>query len=101
MEIMIPPPSIDLTIFNSVLEQKISLSSATLLLKATRDRLLSRLMSGKIDVEKLDIQFPASMREDAGASTGSATATDFTAKKTSSVTEPVGEPVEPVEAPAK
>jgi type I restriction enzyme S subunit len=32
-------------------------------LNATRDRLLSRLMSGKIDVEKLDIQFPKSMVE--------------------------------------
>ena len=31
------------------------------LLKSTRDRLLSRLMSGKIDVEKLDIAFPKSM----------------------------------------
>lgn len=32
-------------------------------LKESRDRLLSRLMSGKIDVENLDIQFPASMKE--------------------------------------
>ncbi len=31
-------------------------------LRISRDRLLSRLMSGKIDVENLDIQFPASMR---------------------------------------
>jgi type I restriction enzyme, S subunit len=30
----------------------------------SRDRLLSRLMSGKIDVENLDIHFPASMREE-------------------------------------
>jgi len=33
-------------------------------LKLTRDRLLSRLMSGKIDVEDLDILFPTSMQED-------------------------------------
>lgn len=34
-------------------------------LKASRDRLLSRLLSGKIDVENLDIQFPTSMKEEA------------------------------------
>lgn len=31
---------------------------------ASRDRLLSRLMSGKIDVENMDIEFPASMKEE-------------------------------------
>jgi type I restriction enzyme, S subunit len=36
-------------------------------LSISRDRLLSRLMSGKIDVEKLDIHFPASMQEEAMA----------------------------------
>jgi type I restriction enzyme S subunit len=36
-------------------------------LTTSRDRLLSRLMSGKIDVENLDIQFPASMKEEAAA----------------------------------
>jgi len=34
------------------------------LLSTSRDRLLSRLMSGKIDVENLDIRFPASMKEE-------------------------------------
>jgi type I restriction enzyme, S subunit len=34
------------------------------LLTTARDRLLTRLMSGKIDVEDLDIQFPASMKEE-------------------------------------
>ena len=33
-------------------------------LKQSRDRLLSRLMSGRIDVEHLDIRFPASMKEE-------------------------------------
>jgi type I restriction enzyme S subunit len=33
----------------------------------TRDRLLSRLMSGKIDVENLDIRFPPSMQEEESA----------------------------------
>ncbi|MGD0572907.1 MAG: restriction endonuclease subunit S [Sedimentisphaerales bacterium] len=31
---------------------------------STRDRLISRLMSGKIDVEKMNIRFPASMQEE-------------------------------------
>jgi len=34
-------------------------------LTASRDRLLSRLMSGAIDVENLDIEFPKSMQEEA------------------------------------
>jgi type I restriction enzyme S subunit len=32
-------------------------------LQTSRDRLLSRLMSGKLDIEKLDIRFPKSMLE--------------------------------------
>ena len=32
-------------------------------LRSTRDRLLSRLLSGRLDVENLDIQFPPGMRE--------------------------------------
>ncbi|MEW6710696.1 MAG: restriction endonuclease subunit S [Candidatus Riflebacteria bacterium] len=34
------------------------------IIRRNRDKLLSRLMSGKIDLENLDIQFPASMQED-------------------------------------
>lgn len=37
------------------------------ILTDTHDRLLSRLMSGKIDVEHLDIQFPDSMKEEVTA----------------------------------
>lgn len=33
----------------------------------TRDSFLARLMSGKIDVENMDIEFPASMKEEAAA----------------------------------
>jgi type I restriction enzyme S subunit len=40
------------------------------LLTHSRDRLLSRLMSGKIDVERLDIKFPASMMEEGGVGMG-------------------------------
>lgn len=41
----------------------ISLQKVNILLKQSRDRLLTRLMSGKLDVEKLDIRFPKSMEE--------------------------------------
>jgi type I restriction enzyme S subunit len=41
-----------------------SLFLANRSLSITRDRLLSRLMSGKLDVENLDIEFPASMKEE-------------------------------------
>ena len=34
-------------------------------LKQTRDRLLTRLISGKLSAEDLDIQFPPSMNTDA------------------------------------
>jgi type I restriction enzyme, S subunit len=44
-----------------VFKEKLSLLKNTALLKQSRDRLLSHLMSGKIDVENLDIQFPAGM----------------------------------------
>ncbi|MCG6536855.1 MAG: restriction endonuclease subunit S, partial [Syntrophales bacterium LBB04] len=45
-------------------EQMNALVQQNELLVVFRDRLLSRLMSGKIDVENLDIQFPASMKEE-------------------------------------
>ena len=64
IDILIPPKSINLDIFNILLEQKIKYASERNLLKSTRDRLLSRLMSGKIDVENLDIHFPESMQEE-------------------------------------
>ena len=47
--------------------QKNSLKKQNEFLEISRDRLLSRLMSGKIDVENLDIQFPDSMKEEAVA----------------------------------
>lgn len=46
-------------IFNTI--EKLLLANDKLTL--SRDKLLSRLMSGKIDLENLDIQFPASMQE--------------------------------------
>lgn len=51
-----------------VVAQMEKLESKNSLLSTSRNRLLSRLMSGKIDVEKMDIRFPASMQEEATAS---------------------------------
>lgn len=48
-----------------VFSQIQNLQSTISNLTSTRDRLLSRLLSGKIDVENLDIKFPDSMKEDA------------------------------------
>ena len=48
-----------------ILETTMGIFRSISLLSTARDRLLSRLMAGKIDVEDLDIRFPASMREEA------------------------------------
>jgi type I restriction enzyme, S subunit len=59
------PPEEVLTGFYSVIEpiheQIDVLSQANSKLSKTRDRLLPRLISGKLVVEDLDIQFPPSM----------------------------------------
>jgi type I restriction enzyme S subunit len=47
-----------------VFEEMEMLFKQNRVLSTTRDRLLSRLMSGKIDVENLDIEFPKSMKEE-------------------------------------
>lgn len=47
--------------FFKQLESRINSNS---ILKDSRDRLLTRLMSGKIDLEKLDIHFPQSMLDE-------------------------------------
>jgi type I restriction enzyme S subunit len=49
------------------IHQKEKLVAMNRRIKIIRDRLLSRLMSSKIDVENLDIQFPDSMKEEAAA----------------------------------
>jgi len=46
-------------------KQAESFRLANLALTRTRDLLLPRLISGKLSVEDLDIQFPPSMRDDA------------------------------------
>ena len=51
-------------IVTPIYENRFALLKKTSLLTTSRDRLLSRLMSGKIDVENLDIRFPISMKEE-------------------------------------
>jgi type I restriction enzyme, S subunit len=47
-----------------IFNQKENIAYLTEILKQTRDRLLTRLISGKLSVEDLDIQFPPSMIEE-------------------------------------
>lgn len=46
-----------------LLQEKLKLSKANQLLVEARNQLLTRLISGKLPVDQLDIQFPPSMRE--------------------------------------
>ncbi len=48
-------------------EEMLNLQKSIILLRKQRDSLLPRLISGKLKVNHLDIQFPPSMREDAAA----------------------------------
>jgi hypothetical protein len=56
---------IDLSIFESLDTSLLARTQAAL--KETRDKLLSRLISGKLSVENLDIQFPPGMSEELNA----------------------------------
>jgi hypothetical protein len=47
-----------------ILEQKLRLTQANRMLIQSRDRLLPRLISGKLSVDNLDIQFPPEMAEE-------------------------------------
>lgn len=49
--------------YSYLLNFSLNLRNKGVFLIESRDKLLSRLMSGKIDLENLDIQFPASMQE--------------------------------------
>ncbi|HEY8038069.1 MAG TPA: hypothetical protein VIF37_21045 [Methylobacter sp.] len=50
-------------IYCSLFEQTLNLISQNELLRRSRDALLPRLISGKLSVENLDIQFPPGMEE--------------------------------------
>ncbi|HBG28350.1 MAG: hypothetical protein A2Y10_08780 [Planctomycetes bacterium GWF2_41_51] len=51
--------------YQTIFSQLRNLQHKKSILTISRDRLLSHLMSGKIDLGKMDIKFPASMMEDA------------------------------------
>lgn len=52
---------------STLLQEKLKLSKANQLLVEARNQLLTRLISGKLPIDQLDIQFPPSMREAAAA----------------------------------
>lgn len=67
LKIIIPPQEI-IYAFNKIIahnfELILNLQKSIAINIQTRDQILTRLMSGKIDVEKLDIKFPPSMLEE-------------------------------------
>jgi type I restriction enzyme S subunit len=67
IDILVPPPEFDsyINLFNALQAQKLNLASSTNKLRHTRDILLARLISGKLAVENLNIQFPPSMLDEA------------------------------------
>jgi type I restriction enzyme S subunit len=69
-KIVIPPENLRTkfeNLVNPIHEQIGSLSKSIQILEQTRSQLLPRLISGKLSVENLDIQFPPSMCEDGAA----------------------------------
>lgn len=67
IDILMPSKKTDTSIFNKLIDQKVRIASANNLLSQSRNRLISRLMTGKTDVKHLDIQFPKSMKEEGTA----------------------------------
>ena len=65
IKLLIPPDSLNpqLQLLNQLLEQRLVLSKQNLRLTKSRDALLPRLISGKLRVEALDLQFPPSMQQ--------------------------------------
>jgi len=65
IELLVPPEHLQprLHILNDIHRQKLFLAVGARTLSRTRDQLLPRLISGKLSVENLDIQFPPSMME--------------------------------------
>lgn len=64
IKLLIPPETLNpsLELLNQHLDQRLALSKQNLRLAKSRDALLPRLISGKLRVEALDIQFPPSMQ---------------------------------------
>ncbi|MCW0459556.1 hypothetical protein NB717_000624 [Xanthomonas sacchari] len=64
IKLLVPPESLNpqLELLNQLLEQRLVLSKQNLRLAKSRDALLPRLISGKLRVDALDIQFPPSIQ---------------------------------------
>jgi len=64
IKLLIPSESQNakLELLNDLLDQRLLLSKENLKLAKTRDALLPRLISGKLRIDHLDIQFPPSMK---------------------------------------
>lgn len=69
ISLLVPPEHLQkrLHVLNDIQQQILQISKATRALSRTRDAFLPRLISGKLSVENLDIQFPPSMEEAAHA----------------------------------
>lgn len=65
IDVLIPPDSLSagLEMLNSIKAQVLNFSISARRLSQNRAALLGRLISGKLPVDKLDIQFPPKMRE--------------------------------------
>lgn len=59
--------------FDPLFSQTVNLLRTNELLTNSRERILPRLISGKLSVENLDIQFPPSMKEELKATAPAAT----------------------------
>lgn len=67
LKLSVPPKELQTSFdqkLSCIFRQQENLEKTREVLKQTRDRLLTRLISGKLFVEDLDIQFPPSMIED-------------------------------------
>lgn len=64
IKLLIPPDSLNeqLDVLNTLQDQRLVLSKENLKLAKSRDALLPRLISGKLRIDHLDIQFPPSMK---------------------------------------
>jgi len=64
IEIIVPGQTMnnELLTLNNLLDGKVKVALANRNLRRSRDLLLSRLITGKLSVENLDIEFPPSMR---------------------------------------
>lgn len=66
LKLPVPPKALQVAFdekIAAIFQQQENLKKSTEVLKQTRDRLLTRLISGKLSIEDLDIHFPPSMQD--------------------------------------